>query len=68
MRPSGRAADQLRDINITRDYTCHAEGSVLVEFVKTKVICTASVDETVPGFLKGKDKLKDLPVYSIIEY
>ena len=56
MRPSGRAADQLRDINITRDYTCHAEGSVLVEFGKTKVICTASVDETVPGFLKGKDK------------
>ena len=56
MRPSGRAADQLRDIRITRDYTCHAEGSVLVEFGKTKVICTASVDETVPGFLKGKEK------------
>lgn len=56
MRPSGRAADQLRDIRITRDYTCHAEGSVLVEFGNTKVICTASVDETVPGFLKGKGK------------
>lgn len=56
MRPSGRAADQLRDIRITRDYTCHAEGSVLVEFGNTKVICTASVDEMVPGFLKGKGK------------
>ena len=56
MRPSGRAADQLREIRITRDYTCHAEGSVLVEFGNTKVICTASVEENVPGFLKGKDK------------
>ena len=54
MRPSGRAPDQLREIRITRDYTCHAEGSVLVEFGKTKVICTASVDEVVPGFLRGK--------------
>jgi ribonuclease PH len=53
-RPSGRAADQLRPLTITRNYTCHAEGSVLVEFGNTKVLCTASVDEKVPGFLKGK--------------
>ncbi len=53
-RPSGRAADQLRDIRITRHYTKHAEGSVLIECGDTRVICTASVDERVPGFLKGK--------------
>ncbi|OGI48446.1 MAG: ribonuclease PH [Candidatus Muproteobacteria bacterium RBG_16_65_34] len=54
MRPSGRTPDQLRDIKITRDYTKHAEGSVLIEFGDTRVICTASVDERVPPFLKGK--------------
>lgn len=54
MRPSGRAPDQLREIRLTRHYTCHAEGSVLVEFGRTRVICNASVEETVPGFLKGK--------------
>ncbi len=53
-RPSGRAPDQLRDIRITREFTCHAEGSVLVEFGNTKVICTASVEEGVPRFLKGE--------------
>jgi len=53
MRPSGRAPDQLRPITITRHYTKHAEGSVLVEFGDTKVICTASVEEGVPKFLKG---------------
>jgi ribonuclease PH len=53
-RPSGRALDQLRDIHLTRDYTKHAEGSVLIECGDTKVICTASIDEKVPGFLKGK--------------
>lgn len=53
-RPSGRQADQLRELRITRQYTCHAEGSVLVEFGNTKVLCTASVDEKVPGFLKGR--------------
>ncbi|WP_422136205.1 ribonuclease PH [Endozoicomonas sp. ALD040] len=52
-RPSGRTADQLRNIKITREYTMHAEGSVLVEFGNTKVICTASVDRSVPRFLKG---------------
>jgi ribonuclease PH len=54
MRPSGRAPDQLREIRLTRHYTCHAEGSVLVEFGQTRVICNASVDENVPPFLKGK--------------
>lgn len=53
MRPSGRSADQLRPIALTRRYTKHAEGSVLVEFGDTKVICTASVEEGVPKFLKG---------------
>ncbi len=56
IRPSGRAADQLREIQITRHYTKHAEGSVLVEFGDTKVLCTASVEESVPRFLKGKGK------------
>ncbi|WP_287878202.1 ribonuclease PH [Aquitalea sp.] len=56
MRPSQRNADALRAIRLTRHYTKHAEGSVLVEFGDTKVICTASVDESVPGFLKGKGK------------
>jgi ribonuclease PH len=54
MRPSGRAPDQLREIKLTRDYTCHAEGSVLIEFGKTKVICTVSIEDLVPRFLKGK--------------
>lgn len=52
-RPSGREANQLREITITRKFTRHAEGSVLVEFGDTKVICTASVEESVPRFLKG---------------
>ena len=53
-RPSGRNPDQLRDITITRNFTCHAEGSVLVCFGNTKVICTASAEEGVPRFLRGK--------------
>ena len=53
-RPSGRQPDQLREIRITRSYTCHAEGSVLIEMGNTKVICTASVDNSVPPFLRGK--------------
>ena len=53
-RPSGRRPEQLRQVKITRDYTCHAEGSVLVEFGNTKVICTASVENGVPRFLRGK--------------
>lgn len=54
MRPSGRALDQLRDLKITRQFTKHAEGSVLVEFGDTKVICTATVESRVPSFLRGK--------------
>jgi len=53
IRPSKRQPNQLRDIRITRHYTMHAEGSVLVEFGDTKVICTASIEESVPRFLKG---------------
>ncbi|MCG8506758.1 MAG: ribonuclease PH, partial [Sphingomonadales bacterium] len=53
VRPSGRQPDQLRRINLTRNYTKHAEGSVLVEFGDTKVICNATVEDTVPRFLKG---------------
>ena len=53
-RPSQRANDQLRTIEMIRHYTKHAEGSVLVKFGDTHVICTASVEEKVPGFLKGK--------------
>ena len=56
MRPSGRKGDELRKISLTRQYTCHAEGSVLVEFGKTKVICNATLEETVPFFLKGQGK------------
>ena len=49
-----RRPDQLRALKITRHYTCHAEGSVLVEFGSTKVLCTASVEESVPPFMRGK--------------
>ena len=53
-RPSGRRADELRPLRITRRYTMHAEGSVLIEAGHTRVLCTASVEEGVPPFLKGK--------------
>ena len=53
-RPSGRAADALRPIRIERGFTRHAEGSVLVSFGDTRVLCTASVENRVPGFLRGK--------------
>lgn len=53
-RPSGREPDELRDIKFTRRFTKHAAGSVLVEFGDTKVICTASIDNSVPGFLRGR--------------
>lgn len=55
-RPSGRKPDELRKIKLTRHYTRHAEGAVLVEFGHTRVLCTASVMEKVPHFLKGKGK------------
>jgi len=54
MRPSGRQPNELRNVKITRNYTKHAEGSVLVEFGDTKVLCTASVEERIPNFLRGK--------------
>ena len=56
VRKDGRASDQLRPVRITRDYLRHPEGSVLVEFGDTKVICTASIEEKVPAFLKGQGK------------
>ena len=54
MRPSQRQATELRTIRITRNFTCHAEGSVLIEMGNTRVLCTASVEESVPPFLRGK--------------
>ena len=56
MRPSGRTASQIRPVTITRQFTCHAEGSVLIEFGDTKVLCNASVEEGVPRFMKGQGK------------
>ena len=53
-RPSGRAADELRPVSFTRGFTDHAEGSVLVAFGGTRVLCTASVEDSVPPFLRGK--------------
>src|SRR6202453_3216234 len=55
-RQGGRGADVLRPVRFTRRFTCHAEGSVLVEFGDTRVLCTASVDEGVPPFMRGKGK------------
>ncbi|EXU76344.1 MULTISPECIES: ribonuclease PH [Erwinia] len=54
MRPAGRSAQQVRPVTLTRHYTKHAEGSVLVEFGDTKVLCTATIEEGVPRFLKGQ--------------
>ncbi len=54
MRPSGRTDGQMREVRLTRHYTSHAEGSVLVEFGATRVLCTASVEESLPAFLRGK--------------
>ncbi|MGL5653864.1 MAG: ribonuclease PH, partial [Vibrio sp.] len=56
MRPDNRAADQVRPIKITRHYTAYAEGSVLVEFGNTKVLCNASIEQGVPRWLKGQGK------------
>src|SRR5579872_2394559 len=54
LRQGSRAADALRPVRFTRRFTCHAEGSVLVEFGDTRVLCTASIEDGVPGFLRGK--------------
>lgn len=56
MRPSNRATDEMRQVTITRNFTMHAEGSVLIEFGNTRVICTASVNERVPHFLRGQGR------------
>ena len=56
MRPNDRLADQIRPIKMTRHYTAYAEGSVLVEFGNTKVLCNATVEENVPRWLKGQGK------------
>jgi len=56
MRPSGRTSNQLRPVQITRNFTNHAEGSVLIEIGETRVLCTASVESGVPRFLKGKNQ------------
>lgn len=56
MRPSNRAPDQMRQVSIERNFTMHAEGSVLISFGNTKVICTASIEERVPPFLRGKEE------------
>lgn len=54
MRPSLRRADELRPVRLTRHATCHAEGAVIIEIGQTRVLCTASVDDTTPAFLRGK--------------
>lgn len=54
MRPSGRGNDEMREIKITRNYTMHAEGSVLIECGHTRVLCTATVETRIPGWLRGK--------------
>ena len=54
VRPSGRAADELRTLSFERAYTKHAEGSVLVGFGATRVLCTASIEDSVPSFLRGQ--------------
>ena len=56
LRPSGRAPDELRELSFVRAYTQHAEGSVLVGFGGTRVLCTASIDESVPSFLRGQNQ------------
>ena len=56
MRPSERTPNQIRPVSFTRNYTLHAEGSVLVEFGNTKVLCTATVEAGVPRFMKGQGK------------
>ena len=56
MRPGGRTSGQIRPITITRNFTCHAEGSVLIEVGNTKVLCNATVEEGVPRFMKGEGK------------
>ena len=67
MRPSGRQPDELRPVKMTRNFTRHAEGAVLCEFGSTMVLCTASVEDRVPAFLRGSglgDHLTDAAAHS----
>lgn len=66
LREDGREVDNIRKVNVIRNYTIHAEGSVLISFGNTKVICTASVSEKVPAFLKGQGKGWITAEYSMI--
>lgn len=66
MRPSGRQPDQLRDITIERQFTMHAEGSVLISCGNTRVLCNASVEERVPPFLRGSGKGWVTAEYSLL--
>ena len=68
MRIDQRTLDQLREVKITRNYTRYAEGSVLVEFGHTKVLCTASVDSSVPRFLKGQGQGWVTAEYGTVSY
>src|ERR1700721_619220 len=65
-RPSGRAANQLRELKFERGYTQHAEGSVLVSFGSTRVLCTASIEDSVPGFLRGQAQGWVTPEYGML--
>lgn len=56
MRPSGRAPQHIRPLRFVRNYICHAEGSVLVEMGRTQILCNASIEESVPSFLRGQNK------------
>ncbi|MFO6425788.1 ribonuclease PH [Escherichia coli] len=66
MRPAGRSNNQVRPVTLTRNYTKHAEGSVLVEFGDTKVLCTASIEEGVPRFLKGQGQATITAEYGML--
>ena len=64
LRPSGRAPNELRALKFERGYTQHAEGSVLVAFGATRVLCTASIEESVPGFLRGQRGRPRAPLHA----
>ena len=65
-RPSGRAASELREVRFTPEFTSHAVGSVLAEFGNTRVLCTASAEEIVPHFLRGKGRGRITAEYGML--
>jgi len=65
-RPSGRATNEMRTVKFSRHYTMHAEGSVLVEFGNTKVLCNATIEDRVPGFLKGNGEGRVTAEYGML--